>query len=67
MRGIGAGLSVVVVIALAVAPAANAGVVAFSSDRCPEAYPEGCTSSLWTIRDDGTDLTRVTPPAHLAT
>jgi hypothetical protein len=66
MRGIGAGLSVVVVIALAAVPAASAGIVAFSSDRCPEAYPEGCTPSLWTIRDDGTDLTRVTPPAHLA-
>src|SRR5215210_3784469 len=66
MRGIGARLSVAVVIALAAAPAARAGVVAFSSDRCPEAYVEGCTPSLWTVRDDGTELTRVTPPAHLA-
>jgi hypothetical protein len=57
---------VVVVIALVAAPAASAGVVSFSSDRCPEAYPEGCTASLWTVRDDGTGLTRVTPPAQLA-
>lgn len=66
MRGIGVRLSVVIVIALGAAPAASAGVVAFSSDRCPEAYFEGCTPSLWTVRDDGTGLTRVMPPAHLA-
>ena len=66
MRGIGTRLSVVAVIALAAAPPASAGVVAFSSDRCPEGYVEGCTQSLWTVRDDGTGLTRVTPPAHLA-
>jgi hypothetical protein len=66
MRGIGAGLSMVVVISLAAGPDARAGVVAFSSDRCPEGYREGCTASLWTVRDDGTGLTRVTPPAHLA-
>lgn len=52
--------------ALAWTPTAWAGVVAFSSDRCPEEYREGCAKSLWTVEDDGSGLTRVTPAPHLA-
>lgn len=53
-------------VALAGPPTAWGGVVAFSSDRCPEAYREGCAKSLWTVNDDGSGLARVTPPTHLA-
>jgi Tol biopolymer transport system component len=51
---------------LAGAPAASAGVIVFASDRCPEAYVEGCSKSLWTVDDLGGNLTRVTPAASQA-
>jgi WD40-like Beta Propeller Repeat len=54
------------VLALAVAPAASAGVIVFSSDRCPEAYVEGCSKSLWKVDDTGANLTRITPAASQA-
>jgi Tol biopolymer transport system component len=53
-------------LAVVLAPAASAGVIVFASDRCPEAYFEGCSKSLWTVEDDGRNLTRITPAASQA-
>lgn len=53
-------------LALTTAPAASAGVIVFASDRCPEAYVEGCSKGLWTVDDTGANLTRVTPAASQA-
>jgi len=42
---------------------ANAGMLALSSSRCGQAAPYSfgsCPESIWTVRDDGTDLRRLT-------
>lgn len=46
------------------APSASAGVIVFSSDRCPERPPEGCSRTLWTINDDGSDMRRLTTASY---
>jgi dipeptidyl aminopeptidase/acylaminoacyl peptidase len=51
--------------ALLTAPPASGGVIAFSSDRCPDGGMEGCGASIWTVSDDGSGIQRVTGPSSV--
>jgi hypothetical protein len=46
--------------AVVCAQPARAGVVVFSSDRCPESRQASCLPSIWSVSDDGSGLRRLT-------